>query len=260
MRLETVQQEQAYLGNLGNRYAGLGHTARAIAFYEQALVIDREIGERLSEGQDLGNLADALTDAGRYAEAIQRAGESVKIGEEIGSPIIGCDCGRALALAHFCAGALPAARAAAEAARRYDAPEYNHNVLALLGVIALRQDDRPAAREAFAAAVAAADGLLAQTPELFGALDAKGLACCGLALCDGTGAGCAPSADGMIAATKPAPTSLDAAVAAYRAARAINRDAGIVGRVLRLLDALAAGHPQGAAILAPSRAAAAGAE
>ena len=161
-----------------------------------------------------------------------------------------------MALAHLCAGDLPAARAAAEAARRYDEPQNNHNVLALLGVIALRQDDRPAAREAFAAAVAAADGILAQTPEYFDALDAKGLACCGLALCDGTGAGFAPSADGIVAATKPAPTHLDAAVAAYRAARAVNRDAGIVGRVLRLLDALAAGHPQGAAILAPAAAAA----
>ncbi len=99
----------------------------------------------------------------------------------------------------------------------------------------------------------------------FDALDAKGLACCGLALCDGTGAGFAPSADGIVAATKPAPTTahpapthLNAATAAYRAARAINRDAGIVGRVLRLLDALAAAHGQGAAILAPGRAAAAG--
>ena len=146
---------------------------------------------------NLGNLADALIDAGRYAEAIQRAGESVNIGEEIGSPVIGSDCSRLLALAHLCAGDLPAARAAAEAARRYDVPQNNHNALALLGVIALRQDDRPAAREAFAAAVAAADGILAQTPEFFGALDAKGLACCGLALCDGTGAGFAPSADGM---------------------------------------------------------------
>ena len=122
-------------------------------------------------------------------------------------------------------------------------------------MIALRQDDRPAAWEAFAAAVAAADGILAQTPGFFDALDAKGLACCGLALCDGTGAGCVPSADWDDRRHQTRPYALDAAVAAYRVARAINRDAGIVGRVLRLLDALAAGHPQGAAILAPSRAA-----
>ena len=46
--------------------------------------------------------------------------------------------------------------------------------------------------------------------------------------------------------------------AAYRAARAINKDAGIVGRVLRLLDALALAHPQGAEMLAAVRAAAVG--
>jgi tetratricopeptide (TPR) repeat protein len=244
-------------GNLGNCYANLGQTARAIEYSEQALAIAREIGDRQGEGHRLGNLADALTDAGRYAEAIQRAGESVKIGEEIGSPVISNDPGRALALAHLCAGDLPAARAAAEAARRYDDPQNNHNVLALLGVIALRQGDQSAAREALAAAVAAADAILAQTPQFFDALDAKGLACCGLALCDKVGAGLAPAQDTR-AGARPAPTHLDAAMAAYRAARAVNRDAGIVARVLRLLDALAAAHPEGAAILAPARATAAG--
>ena len=147
------------------------------------MAIAREIGDRNGEGHDLGNLADAPIDAGRYAEATQRAGESVKIGEEISSPLSAA-VATALALAHLCAGDLPAARAAAEAARRHDAPGDNHNVLALLGVIALRQGDWPASGEAFAAAVAAADAILAHTPGYFAALDARGLACCGLALCD----------------------------------------------------------------------------
>ena len=239
--------EGTRLGNLGLCYAALGQTARAIEYYEQALAIACEIGHRRSEGYQLGQLAEVLVDAGRYTEAIQRARESVKIGKEISSPHLGSFFNGVLALAHLFAGDLAAARAAAEMARRYDVPEYNHTVLALLGLIALRQEDRPAAGEAFAAAIAAADAILAQTPGFLDASDARGLACCGLALCDAVGAGAGP-----------VPTHLDAALAAYHAARAIDRDAGIVGRVLRLLDALAAAHPQGIPMLAPARAEAAG--
>ncbi|MBI4788049.1 MAG: hypothetical protein HY782_13505 [Chloroflexi bacterium] len=51
---------------------------------------------------------------------------------------------------------------------------------------------------------------------------------------------------------------LQDAIAAYRAARAINKDAGIVARVVRLLDALALADAQGAEKLAGARKAVAG--
>jgi len=229
--------EGSRLGNLGSRYAGLGQTARAIEYHEQALAIDREIGDRQGEGDDLDNLAEALIDEGRYGEAVQRALESVEIGEEISSPRLGSFSNGRLALAHLCAGDLPAARAAAETARQYDVPENNHYALALLGIVALRQGDRAAAQEAFAAAVAQADALLAHTPQYYRALDSRGLALCGLALCE-------------------ARNLVSEAVAAFRAARAINRDVGIVSRVLCLFDALAAADTAG--VLAGVRGAAAG--
>jgi hypothetical protein len=103
-------------------------------------------------------------------------------------------------------------------------------------VIALRQGDRDAAREAFTAAVVQADALLALTPEYYRALDSKGLALCGLALLGEDAGGLAADA--------------------YRAARAINREAGVVARVLRLFDALAVADTEGA--LAEARGAAAG--
>lgn len=117
-------------------------------------------------------------------------------------------------------GNLAAARETIEIAHQFDAPDNNHNVLAMLGVIALRQDDRGAACEAFQAAVAHADSLLALTAENYDALDAKGLALAGLALCEG-------------------PQHLPAAIDAYRAARQIFAGAGTVACVVRLLDALA---------------------
>ena len=48
--------EGADLGNLGNAYADLGETRKAIEYYEQALKIAREIGDRRGEGNGLGNL------------------------------------------------------------------------------------------------------------------------------------------------------------------------------------------------------------
>jgi tetratricopeptide (TPR) repeat protein len=236
------QGESATLGNLGICYADLGQTQRAIELYEQALTIDREVGYRQGEGIRLGNLAEALIDQGHYDEAIQRAQESIKIGEEINNPVICSHSHGQISLVQLYNGDLHAARAAAEAAREYDVPELNHTARALLGVIALRQGDRDAAQAAFTAAVDAADTILAHTADYYDALDAKGLALAGLALCE-------PERDRVA-------RRLQQAQAAYGAARAINRDAGIVARVLRLLDALAAAAPAG--LLDGVRAAAAG--
>ena len=47
------------LTNLGGTYALLGEPRRAIDFYEQALVIAREIGDRGGEGHTLLNLGGA---------------------------------------------------------------------------------------------------------------------------------------------------------------------------------------------------------
>jgi tetratricopeptide (TPR) repeat protein len=48
------------LGNLGLAYAALGETRKAIDYYEQRLVIAREIGDRRGEGNALANMGLAL--------------------------------------------------------------------------------------------------------------------------------------------------------------------------------------------------------
>jgi hypothetical protein len=199
-----------------------------------------------------------LIDASSHTEAVSTAQASLKIGEEIGDPEYGSQCNRTISLARLYAGNLPVARAAAEAARKYDVPQNNHNVLALLGIIALRQTDSAAAQEAFTAAIAHADVMLERSAQNYGALDAKGVALCGSGLCRG---GVIPPKSAPVAApvqmgdmTSP----LQDAVAAFRSARAINKDAGIVACVVRLLDALALADPQGAEKLAEARRAASG--
>lgn len=105
-------------------------------------------------------------------------------------------------------------------ASSYDYPPNNHLAAALLGVIALRQNDRSAAKQAFQEALTHADKQLEATPQLYRALDNKGLALAGLVLCG-------------------EPMRLVEAIEAYRTARTINKDAGYVNNKLRLFDALA---------------------
>jgi tetratricopeptide (TPR) repeat protein len=57
------------LGNLGNAYAALGDARKAIEFYEQALAIAREIGDRRNEGAWLGNLGLAYFHPGRRPQS-----------------------------------------------------------------------------------------------------------------------------------------------------------------------------------------------
>jgi tetratricopeptide (TPR) repeat protein len=225
------------LCNLGNRYADLGQTARAMEYYEQSLVVARDIGGRLVESANLANKGDVLVDQGEWEKAVELYNQAMQVADEIGNTECQSAAHRGLAVAHLYSGDLPAARTAAETARQYDLPLDNHNVLALLGVILLRQEDHPATQEAFPAAVAHANALLTHTAHNYGALDTKGLSLCGLVVC-GEGA------------------HLTAAVEAFQAARAITQDSGIVQRVLRLLDALALADAAG--VLAPVRAAAAG--
>jgi tetratricopeptide (TPR) repeat protein len=225
------------LGNLGNRYAAIGQTARAIDYHEQSLAIDRGIGDRQSEANQLGNLAEVLVDEKHYVEAIRNAIESIKIAEEINSPFLGSYNSSYLALASLYANDLSGGRAAAEAARQYDEPNNNHYVLMLLGLITLRQGDVAAAQAAFTEAVAQAETMLTHSAQNYKALNSKGLALCGRAVCGGAG-------------------RVAEAAEAYRAARAINNDAGVVGRVLRLFDAMAEADAVG--VLAGVRAAAGG--
>jgi tetratricopeptide (TPR) repeat protein len=72
------------LGNLGNAYRALGEVARAIEYYEQALAIAREIGDRRGEGNSLGNLGNAYSALGEVSRVIEYYEEALAIAREIG--------------------------------------------------------------------------------------------------------------------------------------------------------------------------------
>jgi len=224
------------LNNLGNVYSALGQNQRAIECYEEALKLQRALGNRPGESVHLTNLANALVDDDRPAEAVAPAQASVDICAAHHLPASHSNI--ALALAHLYAGNLARARQAAEAARQTDEPTNNHTALAVLGLVALRQEDQAAAEEASTAAIGCADAMLKRDAENVDALDAKTLALCILAICRGA-SGSAEAAE---------------AAATYEAARALNRDAGVVGRARRFLQLLVAGDTIG--VLAPVRGAA----
>jgi len=235
--IDDRRGEATNLGNLGNRYAALGETRRAIEYHEQALVIAREIGYRQGEAIHLTNLGDCYVDREAWEQASRCYDEAIRIADEIGLVQIQSDARGGLAKAHLLQGELSAARQTTEAARAYDYATNNASVSATLGVVLLRQGQTEAARPAFTEAVAQADGLLEHTGDNYQALDCKTLALCGLALLRDV-------------------SRLPEAIAAAQAARAINRDAGVVQRVVRLFNALAVADAAG--ILAEVRAVMAG--
>ena len=68
-KLGNKDREGMALGNLGNAYAALGETRRAIEYYEQDLAIARETGDRPGEGMMLNNLGIAYRQLGETRRA-----------------------------------------------------------------------------------------------------------------------------------------------------------------------------------------------
>ncbi len=83
--LEALKPEFAgqLMGTLGLAHYYLGEAERAIGYYEQALVIAREIGDRRGEGIALLNLGLAFVDLGEVKPAITYYKEALVIGCEI---------------------------------------------------------------------------------------------------------------------------------------------------------------------------------
>jgi len=63
--------EGNHLGNLGSVYRDLGQIEKAIEYYEQALTIAQEIGDRRGEGSQLGSLGNAYAERGQVEKAIE---------------------------------------------------------------------------------------------------------------------------------------------------------------------------------------------
>jgi tetratricopeptide (TPR) repeat protein len=76
--------EGGALDDLGKACARLGQVEKAITFHERALLIAREIGHRQGEGTTLGNLGAAYVDLGQVEKAISFYEQALLIAREVG--------------------------------------------------------------------------------------------------------------------------------------------------------------------------------
>jgi len=261
--------ESVFLDNLGNAYAALGEMQKSIEVYKQALVIDRERGSKLSEEITLGNLGIRYREIGLTKQAIESEQDALVIARQLDEQDsidrilenlarafiddelfidaikaiqeskdirnttdiqVGSENNYTLSVAYLFSGEIRKAQESLDIAERYDYPRNNHNVSALHGIIALRQEDASAALLSFTRAIAQADEILAKTPKFYSALDAKGLALCGLAIADNGG----QTVDDGQSST----VYRQRAIEAFKQARKIAPHAGVVKSVLRLFDEL----------------------
>ena len=76
--------EGTTLNNLGAVYNGLGQQQEALQYYQQALQIMREVGDRRGEGVTLNNLGRVYNGLGQQQEALQYYQQALLIRREVG--------------------------------------------------------------------------------------------------------------------------------------------------------------------------------
>jgi tetratricopeptide (TPR) repeat protein len=269
--------EGVALGNLGNCYSDLGQTSTAVEHFERAVAMGRETEDRegechfltvlgaeysklhlveqarscLRRAQQIADeigytiirafvrlfLADLPAQDGKGLDAVPLCEEAVQLADEMANTEAQFEARLRLTRALLELGELENAQLVAEEGRTYNFPRIYPKLLALCGVIALRRAEASRARRVFREAVVKADDLLRREERNLAALDAKALARCGLALAEDA-------------------SLVPLAVEAYRAARAVNSDPGVIASVLQDLDVLAPADPTG--LLKPALAAASG--
>ena len=93
-RQSNIATQGAFLGNLGLAYADLGDARRAIEFYEQRIMIAREIGDRRGEALASWNLGLRLEAAGDLSRAVALMQFCVDYERDIGHPDAEADAAR----------------------------------------------------------------------------------------------------------------------------------------------------------------------
>ena len=76
--------EGTWYGNLGNVFCSLGEYVKAKEYYEKALAISTEIGDRAGEGTWYGNLGNVFHSLGEYVKAKEYYEKALTISTEIG--------------------------------------------------------------------------------------------------------------------------------------------------------------------------------
>jgi tetratricopeptide (TPR) repeat protein len=205
------------LSNIGLIYAELGKTDQGILYSLQAAEIVRSIGNSISFQCSIGNVAHYLIDAGRLDQALHILRRVVEDADKINNIQQQHHCRYKMAQALLHKGEIDEARRFVEDALQYDVPESMPRVMAVAGIIALRQGDREDAKAYFVKALDRSLAILKYSPRHIWAHYTRVLAFSGLSLCDSG-------------------RHLADAAATCRSVEINKKDAGIVARVLRFLN------------------------
>ena len=84
MEIGDKQGEGTWYGNLGTVFQSLGEYVKAKEYYEKALAISMEIGDREGEGRWYGNLGTVFQSLGEYVKAKEYYEKALAISMEIG--------------------------------------------------------------------------------------------------------------------------------------------------------------------------------
>jgi len=85
-KMKDKQSQANSLAEIGVINSLLGESRKAIEYYDQALKISREIGDRRGEGAQLGNLGLAFYKLGQRDKAVECTKAALEIFEQIESP------------------------------------------------------------------------------------------------------------------------------------------------------------------------------
>ena len=217
--------EADQLGNLGNCHFCLGNYQQATVLHEVALRIARETNDRYLQATSalyLARVALARREPARAASLFQEAIQIADASSDI-EPAVQARSG--LARVRLQEGKPAAALSLTGAARAMNYPT-EQATLWLLEGIALSAMGADGAHEAFSQALAGAEAMLALAARNVDALDARALACAGLAL-------------------SGEPSRAGEAVATFTQARTVTAAAGVLDQVASLFDVLAADDDQG---------------
>ena len=216
--------ERISLNNLGICYSCLGDYQNAIEHHRQSLDIAREIGDRKGEENSLENLGVCYCSLGDYQNAIEHHRQSLDISREIGDRY-----GRANSLNNLASAFLlfndPESaqvhlKAAAKTWEEIESPGVVE-AYSLLGIALLKSNQYQEGKTNLEKAVRHAEHFLEQADRVE-TIDFKGLALCGLAICN---------QDRTLA---------DKARKAFAQARKITKAKGLVDRILKFFDLIAA--------------------
>jgi tetratricopeptide (TPR) repeat protein len=221
--------EAYHLAELGSSYLDLGDLSKGSEFLEMALKIVQETADSHFEAVWAVRLGVKELLFGVPCDALDKLKRTAKLADGNENSQYEVDFRLASAMAELRSERLEVALNIIEPVLQTEYILHLPDIMALNGIVLLRQKKLKEAAKQFTATIVQADSLLQQTAQFYSALEAKGVAACGLAMCEKT----------------EETQYISLAIKCYREARKIVTAPGIVKRALFFFDECAKADDRG---------------